>query len=53
VQHLPDYHLDVRVVDLDALQSFSKSEINTCWFDKRVRAKRKHSASLGRLKVAG
>ncbi len=34
----------------DFISTFPKNETNTRWIDKHVRAKRKHSAALGRLK---
>jgi RNA polymerase primary sigma factor len=34
----------------DFITTFPKNETNTRWLDKHVRAKRKHSASLGKLK---
>jgi RNA polymerase primary sigma factor len=34
----------------DFIATFPKNETNTRWIDKHIRAKRKHSASLGRLK---
>jgi RNA polymerase primary sigma factor len=34
----------------DFIATFPKNETNTRWIDKHIRAKRKHSAALGRLK---
>ena len=34
----------------DFIATFPKNETNTRWIDKHIRAKRKHSAPLGRLK---
>ena len=34
----------------DFITTFPKNETNTRWIDKHIRAKRKHSAPLGRLK---
>jgi len=34
----------------DFIESFPRNETNTRWLDKHIRAKRKHSAALGRLR---
>ena len=34
----------------DFITTFPKNETNTRWLDKHIRAKRKHSAALGRMK---
>ncbi|UCC13591.1 MAG: RNA polymerase sigma factor RpoD [Gammaproteobacteria bacterium] len=47
-------HLCVRVAGMprkDFISSFPKNETNLSWLDKHIRAKRKHSSQLAKLRV--